>query len=98
VSNSLSISFGNKKINILEPEISNRLKGQKVNVIERENGEVELYYKGEKLKTSLFEEVSPKMVLDLKDKVLWRPERKKPGNNHPWKRGGRQFVERRRHA
>jgi len=92
VSNSLSISFNNKTINILEAEMKNRLKGSKVDVIEHNSGEIEVYYKGKLLKTSLIEEATQeRMILDHKEKAFWKPKGYKPGANHPWRKYGYQI-------
>lgn len=87
VSNNLSISFYNKTINIQEPKMINRLKGKQVNVIERKDGSIEIYYRGELLKIAFaMDTVDEKKVLDFKDKMLWKPMPKKPGKHHPWRR------------
>jgi hypothetical protein len=92
LSNSLSISFYNKTINILEPTIKNRLKRKRVNVIERHDGTIEVYFQGKLLKSAFANEIiEEKKVLDYKDKILWRPKREKPKKSHPWKKYGHQI-------
>jgi len=95
LSKSLSISFYNKKINILEPNMINRLKYKKVNVIERKNGKLEVYYRGKLLKTALAVEVESEAreskILDYKDKNLWKPRGGMPSKDHPWKKYGYQI-------
>lgn len=92
LSNSLSISFYNKTINILEPEMKNRLKHKKVNVIEQDNGLIEVYFQGKLLKSKLVHEcTNEKTVLDYKDKNLWKPKGHKPDKSHPWKKYGYQI-------
>ncbi len=95
LSKSLSISFYNKKINILEPNMINRLKYKKVNVIERKNGKIEVYYRGKLLKTAFAEEVESEAreskILDYKDKNLWKPRGGMPSKDHPWKKYGYQI-------
>jgi len=93
VSKSLSISFYNKKIKILEINMIHRLKSQKVSVIEKKNGVIEVYYKGRLLNSAPAEEVvSEKKILDYKDKILWKPDSEKPKKDHPWKKYGYQIA------
>lgn len=92
VSNSLSISFYNKKIQILEENMANRLRKKKVIVIERLDGSIEVFYQGKLLKSDLAEQVIKRRIpLDSKEKILWKPSPKKPGKNHPWKKFGYQI-------
>lgn len=93
VSNSLSISFNNKKIQILEEHMANRLGKKRVNVIERLDGSIEVFYRGKLLKCALAEQVmSKRKLLDCKDKFLWKPATTKPGKNHPWRKFGYQIA------
>lgn len=86
LSNDLSISFYNTRIKILEPNMLNRLKGKKVNVIERKDRPVEVYYQGRLLKSkSAGEVIDERKILDYKEKIFWQPKVIKPKNDHPWK-------------
>jgi len=92
VSNSLSISFYNKKIKIMEPNMVNRLKKKRVSVIERNGGAIEVYYQGKLLASAPAEEVvCEKRILDYKDKILWKPKPQSPKKSHPWKKYGYQI-------
>jgi hypothetical protein len=93
VSNSLSISFHNKKIQILEQNMTNRLKKKKVSVIERLDGSIEVYYQNRLLKSGLAEQIiNERKSLDYKEKILWRPSQLKSRNDHPWKKFGYQIA------
>ncbi len=92
LSNSLSISFHNKTINILEPDMKNILKRKKVSVIEHANGVIEVYFRGKLLKSALANEVVEETkIMDYKDKNLWKPRGQKPEEDHPWKKYGFQI-------
>lgn len=86
LSKDLCISFYNKRIKILEAGRVNRLKSKKVSVIQRKSGEIEVYYRGEKLRSIEADQVAEDQILDSKEKILWTPRVYKPRKNHPWKR------------
>lgn len=94
VSNDLCISFNNKRIKILEPNMTHRLKGKKVNVIESKDGALRIYYRDGLLRSELAERViAEDRVMDYKDKILWEPKGgTKPKKDHPWKKYGYRLL------
>jgi len=88
VFNDLSISYHSRYYQILEYEMSNRLKGKKVEVRQHCDGTIKIYFENKELKFIPMDEyIEEKRVLGTKEKIVWGPGK---GNyphkrNHPWR-------------
>lgn len=91
VSKDLCISINNKYYKIMESNIGDKLKKQKVEVRQKLDRSFKLFFKGRELKYVPIEEYPEKTVVDAKDKLLWNPGRgHKPAFDHPWRKNGYQ--------
>lgn len=93
VTKDLCISYNSKLYKIVEPEMVNRLKRQKIEVREKVDGTLRMFYKDKELKyVALNEFYEDKIVVDSKGKMIWEPsEVYHPGTSHPWKKYGYQI-------
>lgn len=86
ISNDLCISFHSKFYKIMEPQMINRLKNKRVEIRQRNDGRIRIFYGQQELKYMIAEEYEEHKILDYKDKSVWKPKKEwHPGRDHPWK-------------
>ena len=92
VSKDLCISIHTKYYKILESPMSNKLRKQKVEIREKQDGSFKIFYKNQELKYVPIGEYQDKNIMDAKDRLVWNPSTGgKPEFTHPWKRYGYQI-------
>ena len=71
----------------------NRLRGRKMEVRQKPNGEIRMFFRDKELRFELLSEhIEERKIFTPKDKVNWYPAKKwHPDRNHPWKKFGYQI-------
>lgn len=88
VTKDLSISYNNKFLKIVETSKAKNLRRRKVEVRQKTDGTIKIYFEGKELSYVPIEVYQDEhKVLNCKEKLLWKPGRGgHPGTQHPWKR------------
>lgn len=93
LSKDLSFSFYNKKFNIVEPLMINRLKRKRILIRQKYDGSLKVFFDDKELKYMLAEEcIDDRKLLDIKEKQIWVSNPGgHPGTHHPWRIYGNQM-------
>jgi hypothetical protein len=90
LSKDLCISFHSKFYKIMEPQMINRLRNQKIEIREGVDDRIRIFYRDKELKYVLLENYKDEhKVIDSKEKMVWgigRGGNSHPGVDHPWKK------------
>jgi hypothetical protein len=94
LSKDLSFSFHNTKYQILEPSLINRLKNKRIEIRQKQDETIRIFYNDKELKCiPALEYNNDLIVLDSKEKLVWYPNQGgHPIKNHPWKRYAYQWA------